>query len=464
VALAALLIAALFALTLVVTITRYESSLATSQRGDRQDETQRTVGLIRRNLTQRIVAVDRGLRDGRPEVSDLGPLRAEFDRLIERARTTGEVTPATIAHVDAADRASTALAIAADRALARNGTPDAGPAIDAYDSAVSNFVNSLRSFGDQQASDVAATEVVADRRAEQARWLAIGLGALALLVGAVVTAYAVRQLARVFNRIRRTAQTLNEASTEMRAAAVDAAAATSQQSAAIAQTARTIDELNATATSIAATAQTTASAAQQTSEVMEQGRDGMADIAERTLALGTNADRIGEILSLITEIAERTNLLALNAAIEASRAGDAGKGFAVVAGEVRKLAERSMRSSESIRDIVAALQDETNATILATEQGSKQINDVAELMRSTGEELEQTLRSTERQRAAAAQVSEAIADIRSAAEQLDAEQAGRLETAARVEELAVSLEATLVRAGLEVNGKGHERGDGVRRS
>ncbi len=73
---------------------------------------------------------------------------------------------------------------------------------------------------------------------------------------------------------------------------------------------------------------------------------------ERSLSLGERAQEIGEILELINEIAEQTNLLALNAAIEAARAGEAGRGFAVVASEVRKLAERSIKSTESIRQII----------------------------------------------------------------------------------------------------------------
>ena len=132
----------------------------------------------------------------------------------------------------------------------------------------------------------------------------------------------------------------------------------------------------------------------------------------------------------------------------------------MVASEVRKLAERSIRSTESIREIITAVQDETNATIMATEQGAKQAREVGELMRSTADVLDESIRATDQQKEAASQVSGAMLEIRTAAEQLATEQQGRADSAASVEALVGTLDDHLVELGALVDGEAEiVRGD-----
>ncbi len=96
-------------------------------------------------------------------------------------------------------------------------------------------------------------------------------------------------------------------------------------------------------------------------------------IAELILELSEYIQQIGSIICLVEDIAEQTNMLALNAAVEAARAGEHGKGFAVVAGEIRKLADESKQATTKIASLINDIQHTTNSTVMATEEGSKEI-------------------------------------------------------------------------------------------
>ena len=106
-------------------------------------------------------------------------------------------------------------------------------------------------------------------------------------------------------------------------------------------------------------------------------------------ALGTSSQQIGEVVRVITTIAEQTNLLALNATIEAARAGEAGKGFAVVASEVKELAVETARATESIGRLVQTIQSDTAGAVGAIEHISgviASINDYQMTIASAVEE------------------------------------------------------------------------------
>lgn len=96
-------------------------------------------------------------------------------------------------------------------------------------------------------------------------------------------------------------------------------------------------------------------------------------IAELILELSDHTQQIGSSIGIVDDIAEQTNMLALNAAVEAARAGEHGKGFAVVAGEIRKLADESKQAITKITSLTTNIQYTTNSTVMATEEGSKEI-------------------------------------------------------------------------------------------
>ena len=118
-------------------------------------------------------------------------------------------------------------------------------------------------------------------------------------------------------------------------------------------------------------------------------REHIQDTSKRIKRLGESSQEIGDIVALINDIADQTNILALNAAIQASAAGEAGRGFAVVADEVQRLAERSSNATKRIETLVKTIQADTNEAVISMEKSTGEVVGGAGLAEKAGEALEE---------------------------------------------------------------------------
>ena len=206
----------------------------------------------------------------------------------------------------------------------------------------------------------------------------------------------------VIERIRGAAGDVSTNASRILSATHEVNAGATQQDQEITNTSSAVEELTVSMKQVSNNAEASAEAARRALDAAEQGNRAVRDTLEgmqrirssvqasarKIKSLGDRSLEISDIINVINDITEQTNLLALNAAIEAARAGEAGRGFAVVADEVRKLAEHSRSATKDIAALIKAIQAETNEAVVVMEEGTKEVETGAVLADQAGKALE----------------------------------------------------------------------------
>lgn len=239
-------------------------------------------------------------------------------------------------------------------------------------------------------------------------------------------------LRTLISQVGEAAAAVASASNEISASTEQMAAGAHEQTSQAGEVASAVEEMAKTIVENSRNAQVTANtskkakdAAVKGGDVVEQTVEGMKRIAdvvrkssETVQALGKSSDHIGEIVSVIDDIADQTNLLALNAAIEAARAGDLGRGFAVVADEVRKLAERTTKATKEIATMIKSIQAETNGAVAGMLEGTREVESGIHSADEAGEALKEIVRISHDLTSMVGQIAAASEEQSGASEQI----------------------------------------------
>ena len=202
---------------------------------------------------------------------------------------------------------------------------------------------------------------------------------------------------------------VSSASTELSAQIEQSDRGAAESAQRLSEAATAMNEMNATVQEVAKNAGSASTASAETkqkaeagAQVVEKAVHSIEQVHQMSLELKKDMTQLNEhaqditrIMGVISDIADQTNLLALNAAIEAARAGEAGRGFAVVADEVRKLAEKTMASTNDVGNAIKAIQESTAKSMTGVDQAVERIGEANELASRSGQALEEIVATVE---------------------------------------------------------------------
>lgn len=232
-----------------------------------------------------------------------------------------------------------------------------------------------------------------DELGELSRWFNVFMDKLQQII--LQVSASTEHIASASEELSSTATQTSRSAAAQKDQTTQVAAAMQQMSSTVVQVSENATKASENARRAGETARSGGVIVEETVDVIQTLATSTRDTAAKIQELGRSSDQIGQIISVIDDIADQTNLLALNAAIEAARAGEQGRGFAVVADEVRKLAERTTQATKEIAQMIKTIQQETQRAVEAMEAGTAAVERGVESASKAGTSLNDIIQASE---------------------------------------------------------------------
>ena len=261
----------------------------------------------------------------------------------------------------------------------------------------SNLITSSEDYFELTNEAVFAAEDYSTANIQNLRKIQLGIfGINIIIIGLIIAA-----TRRITSTLQSFTDEIADSSQQITTTVVRQESNITEQADSVNQTTATVDQLGASSRQSAEKAEESAKSASealslaedgtqtvaQTMEGMENLKEKVREIAEQIINLSEQTGQISTVSELVGDLANQTNMLALNAAVEAARAGEHGKGFGVVASEIRKLADESRKSADTINSLVTEVQAAMNSAVMVTDEGKKTAESSIELAQGTAESL-----------------------------------------------------------------------------
>jgi methyl-accepting chemotaxis protein len=245
----------------------------------------------------------------------------------------------------------------------------------------------------------------------------------------------VKSLRLLIGKIKYAADNMASGSEQLSASAEEISRGMNEQTSRSTQIATAAEQMSQTVVDVA---KNTSNIAQISTQAFDHAKDGegvvkrsvdevqaiastVAESSQVMKRLGESSGQIGDIVGVINDIADQTNLLALNAAIEAARAGEQGRGFAVVADEVRKLAERTTQATSQINSRISSIQSEVAHAGVAMNNATLRVESGVEFSRKTGDSLSNIVSSVNTLQSMVQQIASATEEMSSVSETISSD-------------------------------------------